>query len=270
MIKSKAGFTLIEILVVVIIVGILAAMALPYYNRFIERMRMTEAVQLFGTTVASQERNMLKKYRYTDSWANLDVTPTQTTIGTVNPKYSDAEQKTYFTNGSGPDGESGFGSFRPGYKVYFITPESSGNSTGHWFIKAERIGGGSYSGHYYLIRNFEDTRTYCIPDGEHEDSATLCMDFMGVGSQEELDELGNPLLSSASSGSQDNLASAGSTAGNAAGSTSGKPRNPNAGPGHNNGNGNTNPGANGQAHSGNPNAGPGHNSGNGNTNPGGN
>lgn len=240
MIKSKAGFTLIEILVVVIIIGILAATALMYYGRFIERMRMTEALQLFGTAIAAQERNMLKKYRYADSWAYLDVTPTQTTIGTVDPRYSDADQKIYFSNGSGPDGESGFGSFRPGYKVYFITPESSDNVTGHWFIKAERIGGGSYSGHYYLIRDFENTKIYCIPDGEHEDSVTLCMDFMGVSTKEELDAIGNPLLSSASSSSQDNLASAGSTAGN----TGGKPRNPNAGPGNNSGNGNTNPGGN--------------------------
>ena len=209
MIKSKAGFTLIEILVVVIIIGILAATALMYYGRFIERMRMTEALQLFGTVIAAQERNMLKKYRYTDIWTHLDVVPRQLPDGSVMQKYYDnpTQPKIYFTNGSGPDGDSGLGSFRPGYKVSFIKADDT--PANRWFIKAERIGGGSYSEHYFLVRAFDDTKIYCIPDGEHADSVTLCMDFMGVGTPEELDP--DPTASAGGLGPHDNLASAGNS-----------------------------------------------------------
>ncbi len=42
------GFTLLETLVVVVIIGILAALALPYYRNAVEASRMTEVVILWG------------------------------------------------------------------------------------------------------------------------------------------------------------------------------------------------------------------------------
>ena len=42
------GFTLIELLVVVLIIGILSSIALPQYNKAVERSRMAQAVQTLG------------------------------------------------------------------------------------------------------------------------------------------------------------------------------------------------------------------------------
>ena len=44
MLKKKLGFTLIEILAVVLIIGILTSVALPKYRRTIERAASTEAL----------------------------------------------------------------------------------------------------------------------------------------------------------------------------------------------------------------------------------
>ncbi len=54
--KNKQAFTLIEMLTVVLIVGILTAVALPQYSRAIKKSRATEAIAMLRTIHDSGER----------------------------------------------------------------------------------------------------------------------------------------------------------------------------------------------------------------------
>ncbi|MBR3898877.1 MAG: prepilin-type N-terminal cleavage/methylation domain-containing protein, partial [Elusimicrobiaceae bacterium] len=73
---NQKGFTLSEILFGVLIIGILAAIALPSYFKVIERARIAEAVTILGSTSQSQSRRWMRHNSYTQLFSGLDVSPT--------------------------------------------------------------------------------------------------------------------------------------------------------------------------------------------------
>lgn len=61
---KRKGFSLIEIMVVVAIVGILAAIAIPSYSNYIKRTRRAEAVTALQTVALYQEKAMAESGSY--------------------------------------------------------------------------------------------------------------------------------------------------------------------------------------------------------------
>ena len=79
--RNERGFTLLELLMVVIIIAILASIALPQYLRATERSRASEALQVLGAIRGSQQRFRASAANglYTNVAANLDMTFTAMT-----------------------------------------------------------------------------------------------------------------------------------------------------------------------------------------------
>ncbi len=81
--KNKKAFTLIELLVVVLIIGILASVALPQYQKAVEKSRATQALTLVKSVVQAAEAYYLANGTNVSSFDELaiDIPWPNSTIG---------------------------------------------------------------------------------------------------------------------------------------------------------------------------------------------
>ncbi|GLS82562.1 type IV pilin protein [Paraferrimonas haliotis] len=76
MMKNKQGFTLVELLITVVIVGILAAVVFPSYTDYVARSARAEAVSMLSGAAAKQEQYYMDHRSYADSLSKLGVANT--------------------------------------------------------------------------------------------------------------------------------------------------------------------------------------------------
>ncbi|MBW2039898.1 MAG: prepilin-type N-terminal cleavage/methylation domain-containing protein [Deltaproteobacteria bacterium] len=100
--RRKAGFTLIELMVVVALVGILAAIAIVAYADFVTRSRITEI-----TTVLDQVASAAAEYHAT-SGANVFPNDLALFAGGLSNRYGNIQ----VINSNATQGEYGIGSIQ--------------------------------------------------------------------------------------------------------------------------------------------------------------
>ena len=70
---KNQGFTLIEMLVVVLIIGVLAAIAVPKYQRAVYKSQYNSLMEITNSIYQAEERFYLANSRYTDDLSALDI-----------------------------------------------------------------------------------------------------------------------------------------------------------------------------------------------------
>src|SRR5438046_9740440 len=82
--RGRKGFTLVELAVVIIIIGVLAAFAVPRFLDSVERSKSAEAFNYLSAVRAAQERYQTRQGTYCDDVTKLD-------IQMPNPKYFEVD-----------------------------------------------------------------------------------------------------------------------------------------------------------------------------------
>lgn len=84
--RNNAGFTLVELAVVVVIIGVLAAFAVPRFLASVERSKAAEAFNYLATVHSAQERYHARQGTYASDLAQLDtvmVSPEYFSVGDI-------------------------------------------------------------------------------------------------------------------------------------------------------------------------------------------
>lgn len=71
--RKKKGFSLIELAVVVVIIGVLAAFAVPRFLASVERSKSTEAFNYLAAVQGAQERYHSRQGTYANDLSVLDI-----------------------------------------------------------------------------------------------------------------------------------------------------------------------------------------------------
>lgn len=143
-IATSTGFTLIEVMITVVIVGILAAIALPSYATYVTRSKLMEAQGKLSDLRAQQERYFMDNRTYLSGAGcgidNAAILATTTMNGDASAAFDlacVATAATYTVTATGR-GSKGMGSFV--LTVNQLNAKSSAGPTGWtaatcWFVR---------------------------------------------------------------------------------------------------------------------------------------
>jgi prepilin-type N-terminal cleavage/methylation domain-containing protein len=140
--KTRKGFSLVELSVVVIIIGVLAAFGIPRMLKSVERSKSAEAFKYLASVRAAQERYQARESTYASNLTDLDIEqtpPTYFSVGTVAAGSTGSLEDSWTLTLTRQGASSGYGQ----YTVIFTQNGYDTSSTIHLLPDINPMGGGS-------------------------------------------------------------------------------------------------------------------------------
>lgn len=112
--RSYKGFTLVELAVVIVIIGVLAAFGVPRFIKSVERSKAAESFNYLSAVRASQERYHAQQGTYAATVADLDIifpAPKYFAAGEVTPGISGSLEDSWSLTMTRQGASAGYGDY---------------------------------------------------------------------------------------------------------------------------------------------------------------
>lgn len=130
--NKKGGFSLVELTIVVVVLGVLATFAVPRFMKSVERSKAGEAFNYLENIVTSQGTHNARAGTYASALTGLDVelkAPKYFTVGTLtSTNFETAWELTLTRSGTSS-----------GYGAYTVTFDQNGFNQAKSTIPAELV-----------------------------------------------------------------------------------------------------------------------------------